>query len=214
MRRISIGCVAEVCRSGILGLLLPYRWQSLYVWTISVMLNCSFGQYKVRLTRWSVKVRPWSASCRRLGAPYLKELQLCPPSWQVLRGLSIHLGGTNIDPDPLVSLACYLANQWWWDLLAQPKLCLLSSLLVRIWVVLALLSGLVQCRCLDQESLWQLSSLMGRQSVSTTSTLLDRTNFTLLSYLEREATTFCADKLIADEAESPHRNRERISLLF
>ena len=80
------------------------------------MSSCSFGQFRLRLnckciTRWSVKVRSCCVSCRRLEVPYLKELQLSFPPWQVRRGLSIHLGSTNIDPDSLVSLACYLANQ-------------------------------------------------------------------------------------------------------
>ena len=103
---------------------------------------CTFGQsqwcrpvalanlYRVRLARWIVEMRPWYAPCRRFGVPYMKELQLCSPSWQVYRGFSIHLGSTNMDADPLVRLVCYLANQWCWDLLAQPKWNLLSCRLV------------------------------------------------------------------------------------
>ena len=125
---------------------------------------------------------------------------------------SIHLGSTNIDPDPLVSLGCYLANQWSWDLLAQPKWCLLSSLhdlsrggsAFRASAMPMSRPGITKA----------LPSLMRRGRVSTSSTLLDRTNFTLSSCLERVATTFSANGLIADEAESPYRNRERIISFF
>ena len=192
MQRISIGRVAEICRSRILGFLLPYRWQSLYIWTSSVMSSCSFGRFKVRLTRWSVKVRSCCVSCRRLEVPYLKELQLSFPPWQVRRGLSIHLGSTNIDPDSLVSLVCYLANQ---GSSCNDLSCVGSAF--RTIAMSMSRPGIVLA----------LSSLMRRERVSTSTMPLDWTNLTLLPYLEREATTLSADGLIADEAESYRRNR-------
>lgn len=165
------------------------------------MSYCIFGQYTVRLTRWSVQVRPWCASCRRQRVPGL-----------MLLGMTTLLPFMTI-PSRIVNSS--RKHEYGWR--CSSRSCMLSGQPVMIRSVSATkVESAFVSSCRDSRQVGStfrtcamllskpgislaLPGWVRRERISASNTLLDPTYFTWMSYLERCSSILCnlpGDKLI------------------